>query len=151
MISNNDSLRSFLKQAYIKELNNYHFYYSGIKNMENQVVKDLFLEISEGEAGLVDRINQILQTEEVEIPNWSFTRDYCTEPPNPTPFDPRKAKDKSYIDFCNEAIAMEWESFNFYLESSINCEHDELAKFLQQCVCLKGQIITRIKNLEDNL
>lgn len=119
--------------------------------MENKAAKDLFLEISEAEAGLVDRINHILQTEDVEIPNWSFTRDYCSEPPNPTPIDPRKAKDTPYIDFCNEAIAMEWESFNFYLESSIEIEHEELADFFQQCACLKGQIITRIKSLEDLL
>ncbi len=119
--------------------------------MENKVAKDLFLEISEAEAGLVDMINQILQTEAVEIPNWSFSRDYCSVPPNPTPIDPRKAKDRPYIEFCNEAIAMEWESFNFYLESSIKIDHEELADFLQHCACLKGQIITRIKNLEDKL
>ena len=136
-------------QKFPKEMNNYHFYYTAVRNIEHKAVKDLFLEISEAEAGLVDMMDRILQTEEVEIPNWSFSRNFCNEPPDPTPFDPRLAKKKPYVEACNEALDMEWESFKFYLEMSKNIDHEELRHFFKQCACMKGQIIAKIRDLED--
>ncbi len=147
MISKRVSLRSFLNHAYIKEMNNYHFYYSGVRNIQNPLVRDLLIEISEAEAGLVDRIEQILNTDMVEIANLSFSRDYFASPPNPTPFDPRRAEKEFHIGVCNDALAMEWESYKFYSSLSDKTNHEELKYFFKQCASLKGEMITRIRGL----
>ena len=147
MISKRVSLRSFLNDAYIKEMNNYHFYYNGVRNIKNTLVRDLLIEISEAEAGLVDRIEHILNTDMVEIANLSFSRDYFASPPNPTPFDLLKAKRALHIDMCNEALAMEWESYKFYYSLTNKTNHEELKCFFRQCASLKGEIITQIRGL----
>ncbi|MHA1577183.1 MAG: hypothetical protein ACTSU3_07465 [Candidatus Thorarchaeota archaeon] len=148
MISKKVPLRSFLNNAYIKEMNNYNFYYSISRNdIQNPLVRDLIVEISEAEAGLVDRIEHMMNSDVVEIVNLSFSRDYFASPPNPTPFDPIRAEKEFHIAVCNEVLGMEYETYKFYQTLFNKTNHEELKFFFKQCASLKGEIITRIRDL----
>ncbi len=145
-------MRNLLNQVLVKEMNHYHFYYEGVRNLEKPTAVRLFENLAESAAGFIDALEMILKTEDLNteiVENCDLA--ILDDPPDPTPVDPKRAEKDMALQACNESLKNEYASYIHLLACAGGIEDSEWGDLCKKIACLKSERIDWIRAVAETL